>query len=276
MIHEVGGEAYPWQRGYYRIRKQLRILKLLGKLSDSVITSSKYNQQILNEICVPAITSVVPSNIEEGDNISLQQERWVDQKESNCFRVVVFGMQGKRIKTIKWHRFLLRELHEKRLLSEVVIIGKNFTQKDYSVREVEMLAKFIPKDSIKILGEQKSGAISLELSKSHILLSHFQINDFEKSGTIKAALAHGVVPILKGNADETHMIMEMFDGTRVGAKHLADKINMAYLSEMSKAGKARYSENYSWDKVVDVYKSVIQKMKNERVVNGLNQNNKNP
>jgi len=257
MIHEIWGKSMPWRLGFYRQPKQQRVLREIVDISDSVLTSTALHKRVLeSKFGISVILAPVPSNIEP-INPPWWETVSYSRMGKNRLRVVVFGHPNPRVQALRWHKNFLKELVKRDQLEVIAILGKGLTQGDFRSVEARLLQGIVPLERLRIVGEQPHDRISDELGSSQVLLSANSLEEFEKSGSIKAALAHGVVPVIRGkNRSDNVVPVEINDGTERLANDLVKRFSFEYLSMFGNTGRSWYKKNSSWKHTVKIYKRI--------------------
>lgn len=191
VLHEIwstSDSCWNVKKKALEISQRL-VVGAIARLSDSVITNCEaHAKRMWDELRAQIDVYTVPSNItRSGSRAEL------DKESEARYRWVVFGRANTRRKALMHNCEMLGNAAREGLVGSVITFGSG---NQAEIREeYEMLRSLSPDVVIKCLGPLENSEISRRLLSSDFLLTHYASEEYSKSGTIAAALHHGVIPI---------------------------------------------------------------------------------
>ena len=245
VFHELWASGPPWKSECYLGFIQRRLVSDLYRMADLSIVSGPLAQRSLEAFgCRRIMLHYVPSGI---SNDEAERRSWA----SRCnIKVALFGMLSQRELSLRSHAHLLMALESADLLGGVNVIGQGARDGDSPSREVRALRNIIPRSKIHVLPDATSEEIGRMLASSDIMLSFYPSRWLGKSGSVMAALANGVVPILREGVDLSFLRdgveVIVCSGDQVSIDKTISLIRSGALERMGRDGRGWYLRQVDW------------------------------
>lgn len=184
MFHEIW-TFWPVLNKNYPIQQlHRRSLRTLLACADAAFTSTASQAEHLRRLSPTSHVQLLPV----GSGIR-RMEAAATERESGL--IVLFGLQGSRIRALAAARQDLRALAERRILSRMATVGGGNTTAG-NARENELLSAMQFARGFEQLGSAPEVEISRWLSRAEFALSAQDELSATKSSTLMAYAAHGV------------------------------------------------------------------------------------
>lgn len=201
MFHELYATGPPWRSEFWMKPLQRRIVTQLLGLADRWICSCRRQRQILVEElrADPSLGALIPI----GSNIDpIRSPEWARPWPLSIgkkLRIVAFGQGITRLRSLRAHQNLLRELCRRDLVESVLLLGKSEGAGPVN-SEIDRLVKKIGCGALcQESYDVSSAAISEQLLDRHLGLLSNPYGILTKSGVFAAYCSHGVISLIPGS-----------------------------------------------------------------------------
>lgn len=256
MFHELWASGPLWSSTFFLHLPQRRLAQRLLHLSQFSVTSTVRMKQLLEQRISKIVEILpVPSSIP----FALRPD--YDRQKQPPFRVLLFGQLYSRILAVKAHHNLLAELVERRLLEQIIVVGKGAKAGEISSIDVQALLNVVPPAKIKVLGETEPSEIADQFVQADFYLSFCEAYLACKSTSLMAALACGCPPVLREGLNSEPLQAEkhflVCDGSRQGITNFIRKVENGALKTVGTAGQQWYQKNADWELIANKWQNFL-------------------
>lgn len=177
FFHELWTATPPWRSPLYFAPAQFLLIRRLERIARHVFTSTPKMKRRLRK---RALLTPIPSNIPAVSR--------VDPPRGEQLRIVVFGQEHTRERSIRSHAKLLRLLVRNERLAVLKLIGK-------SGSDFQTAQALVGAERVAVHTDLPAEEVANELALSDLALSFYPMDCVTKSGSIMAAVANGC-PVL--------------------------------------------------------------------------------
>ena len=246
IFHELWSSGPPWRSEFYLRPAQRHLASRLLRLSDASLTSTPTMVRLLDAI-VPGRTAFhpVPSNLPAVDPAARRLNR------GGPVRVVIFGQEGTRLRSVQSHGALLAGLVREDLLAGVDVVGGGARGGATPSADVRRLFSCVPADLVHVSSDVPAAEASRILAQADLFLTFYPPALVCKSGTVTAALACGCVPVLPGASDRSALAegceVLACDGSPLAVARVVRTIRDGSIARLAEAGWRWQAANASWE-----------------------------
>ena len=245
VFHELWAAGPPWRSEFYLSPIQRRIVVRLHRLSDAAVTSTPVMKRILEKITSGKTTcQPVASNLPAIPFASRKPQA------TDGVRIVFFGLEASRLRSVQTHEKLLHALHAEGLLTGVEAVGKSARTGETPSADVKLLRSLVSPGIITASGDVPPGEAAARLAQADLFLSFYPSALVCKSGAFMAALACGCVPVIREAKDAAPLVegreLLACDGSPASISRLVSLIRSGALGKIAEAGWRWRDQNASW------------------------------
>lgn len=246
VFHELWASGPPWKSECYLGFIQRQLVAGLHRLADASVTSGALALRRLGAIrSGRTIVHPVPSGISIA---GAAHRKW--HRAGDPVTLALFGLPSQREVSARAHLQLVAALDRKGLLAGVNVIGKDVRTGGQPSRDVELLGKVISLNKVRAVSNASSEVAGQVLAESDLMLSFYPSRWLGKSGSVMAALANGVVPVLPEGRDMDSLAVgrEVFvcSRDRISFEPLLRRIHDGGIAHMGRAARDWYLANSDW------------------------------
>jgi hypothetical protein len=247
FFHEIWASGPPWKSEFYLQGVQKRLVFHLRRLARAGFTSTPRMQRLLGKSGKEVAVVPIPSTI--------GWSRAAVRNANSAVRLIVFGQEHSRARTLKAHGSLLRHLAAQGHLEQLVIVGK-----DAKAAEARKLGSGVLRRTMAC-ADAGRGMVSECLSSADALLSFYPSNLLTKSSTAMAAFACGCPVILPREWIEDQFAPRppfmVCDGSTKQMRSLLEARRQGLWDEVGRNALAWSEKHASWDSTIRHFKAAL-------------------
>lgn len=192
MFHETWSSGKPWQRVFWLMGKQKKCVSELMTLASAMGTSCEVNRHSLLALGIHKPIEIIPLGCSfRVDAISTK----------NWKQLLIFGKEYARIRGVRTHEALLKQLIEHGVIERIVLAGQSSASKDDAT--YKFIQEKLPQIEVTTAYNFNSSEVPESVNASGLSLMHTQSTHLLKSTSFHLAAKLGQVPIAEdsGPAD---------------------------------------------------------------------------
>lgn len=232
FFHEIWTETAPWRSAFYFAGAQRRLVRRLQQAAAGVLTSTPRMQRRLGRAELAIVPSAIPP-IERAAPFGHPP------------RIMVFGLEHTRERTIRAHGRLLRALGAN---GELWCVGKGASP---AARDARLAAKAMGPGQVKCVADAGPDEVARRFAAASFSLSFYPLDFLTKSSSTMAALACGcplALPMQTAREEYApRPPVLLLDGA---AETMRRELAPASLARASEASRAWYREHADWPVLV--------------------------
>lgn len=267
MFHELWAGGPPWTRAFWEEGAQRRAAITLARAADVAMVSTLSGARHLRHRCgVEALVAPIPSNVPTSAARPPSTSVWPatcgtqalgtpepglhEPGSPQPLRVVIFGLGGTRMNTLRVFAPVLRELARAGRLECLALVGAGLGEGEPDCAEARFLRVFAPKVPLWIAGERSAADVSTLLAGADLCLSPTPAHLVTKSGASMAALAHGVALAVPAGWEPCPLSpgvqLLVLQPERQGVVTLLDSLVRPTLLRLGAQGRGWYEAQADW------------------------------
>jgi glycosyltransferase involved in cell wall biosynthesis len=249
IFHEIWSSGPPWRSVFYLRPLQKRLAARILKASDHAFSSTVWATKALETLAPQRVSWMpIPSNV-PGE---VRSQR---RAPTGGWTPIFFGQTWTRTPAVACHRQLIKGLIERKLLDRIVVMGKQATGFPNPSEDVALLAEFVPREKIEVLGERGAGEVSEGFSRGDFYLSFHPARDACKSGAVMAAFACGC-PAIMADGSESEPLRRgvhflSYDDSPRAISEFIERLSRDGLRIVGENALAWYAEHADWRVVAE-------------------------
>lgn len=242
VFHEIWSKGSPRRSVFYLAWLQKLLVRKLLDASRGAFASTVTNVANLEQLR-PGVTHwlPIPSNLP-----APPQPLWRARPDPD-WTPIVFGQTSPRSRTLTNHRRLIAGLHQRGLLKEILVAGRDAAAFPNPSEDIAALAGIIPTEKIRVLGEIGDASV---FAQADVYLSSHRGRDACKSGALMAALSAGC-PAILGDRSNSAPLREdaeilVCDGSPEAIHSIIAKKSAGQLGKVAANGREWFLRNADW------------------------------
>lgn len=257
LFHDLWASGPLWSSTFFLHLPQRWIAQRLLHLSQGSVTSTVRMKQLLEQgnsklVDILPISSNIPFTLK----LDHRKER-----RQVPFRVLIFGRLGSRMLTIKAHRQLLAELVRRRILEQVIVVGKGSEAGEMNSIDVQALLNAVPAAKIKVLGEIEPMEVANQFAQADFYLSFSDAYLACKSTCLMAALACGCPAVLREGLNSEPLQAEKHfltcDGSIESVNNFLQNVENGALETVGITGQQWYRKTADWKLIASKWQEIL-------------------
>jgi len=187
FLHETWDDS-PGLKLHHKLRNRIvkYAMSQICKIADGITVVTNEQKQRIEALVPgksvhisPIGSNILPVDKESGLESTRQKGKWI-----------IFGLAHTRFWTLQKHLDVLKELHSKGVLKQLLVIGP--IENTYAEKEAALAEKHFGPGFLKQLGVLSSEEVSEQMLGAEAALIGQTADSLNKSGTFSALAAHGV------------------------------------------------------------------------------------